>query len=412
MMRTKIKRCLEWIHVLMILSMITPLIYMGVMQRDPQLLYQVYFSSYILAVPVIGSMVASRKCRRFWVYLCFVICFFFVTKIGAQIIGNLFPDELASNIYQVCMNVITVLVAVVAYIMRIYRSNRKKAREISDASFVESMEVDKPNPKMAILFVAFYLYALNLDCPQVCNLALYSTLIYLLFAVVYEYIKKTEDYLRLNEDACQVRNIPVRRIYGIGKAFLVVLLGLLMLTVIPAILTINNRSYNDIRKSEPSKRGIIEYEFSVQPMMEIPEFDTDMVPVDDELSPMAVLIVDIFIYGTLIFVVLLCAYALFLGLRKMLRRFEQASVDEEDVVESLDYMDEGEKIGIRRRAWIRTEEEKMRRRYRKFIRRHRKDRPAKFETPTEIETAAGVAETVEGKELHKQYELARYGNLL
>ena len=411
MMRTKIKRCLEWIHVLMILSMITPLIYMGVMQRDPQLLYQVYFSSYILAIPVIGSMIASRKCRRFWVYLCFVICFFFVTKIGAQIIGNLFPDELASNIYQVCMNVITVFVAVVAYIMRIYRSNRKRAREISDASFIESMEVDKPNTKAALLFVAFYLYALNLDCPQVCDLALYSSLLYLLFAVVYEYIKKTEDYLRLNEDACQVRNIPVRRIYGIGKAFLVVLLGLLMLTVIPAILTINNRSYNDIRKSEPSKRGIIEYEFSVQPMMEIPEFDTDMVLVDDELSPMAVLIVDIFIYGTLIFVVLLCAYALFLGLRKMLRRFEQASVDEEDVVESLDYMDEGEKIGIRRRAWIRTEEDKMRRRYRKFIRRHRKDRPAKYETPTEIETAAGVAETVEGKELHKQYELARYGNL-
>ena len=411
MMRTKIKRCLEWIHVLMILSMITPLIYMGVMQRDPQLLYQIYFSSYILAVPVIGSMIASRKCRRFWVYLCFVICFFFVTKIGAQIIGNLFPDELASNIYQVCMNVITVFVAVVAYIMRIYRSNRKRAREISDASFIESMEVDKPNTKAALLFVAFYLYALNLDCPQVCDLALYSSLLYLLFAVVYEYIKKTEDYLRLNEDACQVRNIPVRRIYGIGKAFLVVLLGLLMLTVIPAILTINNRSYNDIRKSEPSKRGIIEYEFSVQPMMEIPEFDTDIVPVDDELSPMAVLIVDIFIYGTLIFVVLLCAYALFLGLRKMLRRFEQASVDEEDVVESLDYMDEGEKIGIRRRTWIRTEEDKMRRRYRKFIRRHRKDRPAKYETPTEIETAAGVAETVEGKELHKQYELARYGNL-
>ncbi len=412
MMRTKIKRCLEWIHVLMILSMITPLVYMGVMERNPQLLYQVYFSSYLLAIPVIGSMVASRKCRRFWVYLCFVICFFFVTKTGAQIIGNLFPDELATNIYQVCMNVIAVLVAVVAYIMRIYRANKKTAREISDASFIESMEVDKPNTKTALLFVAFYLYALNLDCPQVCDLALYSSLLYLLFAVVYEYIKKTEDYLKLNEEACQVRNIPEKRIYGIGKAFLIVLLGLLMLTVIPAILTINNRSYNDIRKSEPSKRGIIEYEFSVQPMMEIPEFDTDMVPVDDELSPMAVLIVDIFIYGTLIFVVLLCAYALFLGLRKMLRRFEQASVDEEDIVESLDYMDEGEKIAIRRRAWIRTEEEKMRRRYRKFIRRHRKDRPAKYETPTEIETEAGVADTEEGKELHKQYELARYGNLL
>ena len=144
-------------------------------------------------------------------------------------------------------------------------------------------------------------------------------------------------------------------------------------------------------------------------MIEIPVFDTDLVPVVDELSPMAVLIVDIFIYGTLIFAVLLCAYALFLGLRKMLRRFEQSSVEEEDIVESLDYMDEGEKIGFLRRTWARTEEDKIRRSYRKFIRKNRKDRPAKFETPTEIETAAGVVDTTEGKELHKLYEFARYG---
>ena len=57
----------------------------------------------------------------------------------------------------------------------------------------------------------------------------------------------------------------------------------------------------------------------------------------------------------------------------------------------------------------RTEEDKIRRSYRKFIRKNRKDRPAKFETPTEIETAAGVVDTTEGKELHKMYEFARYG---
>ncbi len=411
-MRTKMKRCLEWIHVLLILSMVTPLIYMGVMQREPELLYRIYFSSYILAVPVIGSMIASRKCRKFWIYLCFVIVFFLVVKTGAQIIAGSFSNQLASDIYKICMNVLTVFIAVGAYIMRIYRSNKKTAREVSDASFIESVEVDKPNTKTSLLFVAFYLYALNLDCPQVCNLALYSTLIYLLFAVVYDYIQKTEEYLKLNEEACQVRNIPERRIYGIGKAFLIVLLGLLMLTIFPALLTMNNRFYNDIRKSEPSKKGIIEYEFSTQPMVEIPEFDADMVPVNEEPSEVAALIMDILIYGAIIFTVLLVVYAVFLWLRKILRRFEQSSVDEEDVVESLDFTDEGEKIGILRRTWARTGEDKIRRNYRKFIRKHRKDRPEKFETPTEIETAAGVAETEEGKALHEQYELARYGSLL
>ena len=56
-----------------------------------------------------------------------------------------------------------------------------------------------------------------------------------------------------------------------------------------------------------------------------------------------------------------------------------------------------------------SERERIRKKYRRTIRRHRKDRPAVYESPVEIEENAGIAGTEEGVALHMQYELARYG---
>jgi hypothetical protein len=93
-----------------------------------------------------------------------------------------------------------------------------------------------------------------------------------------------------------------------------------------------------------------------------------------------------------------------------LARFAKATEEEEDVVESLDSVEEDEEFFTGKRTWKRTEEDKVRRLYRKFIRKHRKELPAIYETPTEIELAAGVADTEEGKAIHEKYEQARYGN--
>ena len=91
-----------------------------------------------------------------------------------------------------------------------------------------------------------------------------------------------------------------------------------------------------------------------------------------------------------------------------LKMFEEGMNQEEDKIESLQE-EEAEVLPTQKVSDVPKEEMKIRRVYRKFIRKHRKDRPAKFETPTEIETAAGVVDTTEGKELHKLYEFARYG---
>ena len=69
MMRNRIKTSLEWLHIFLILSVIAPVIYMGDSRRDPQQLYQVYFAGYLLLLPIIGIMSASKRCKKFWQYL-------------------------------------------------------------------------------------------------------------------------------------------------------------------------------------------------------------------------------------------------------------------------------------------------------------------------------------------------------
>ena len=186
-------------------------------------------------------------------------------------------------------------------------------------------------------------------------------------------------------------------------------LCMLLLAIIPAILTIGKRDYNDIRISYPSKTGKMEQLDVSRVMEDFPDIMLEE-PQPEPVNETMILILDIIIYGVAIITTIIVLIGFLIMVKRELAKFSQTAYEEDDVVESLDSPDEEERMGNKTPLWKkRTAEDKTRRLYRKFIRKHRKDRPAAYETPTEIETAAGVADTEEGKELHKQYELARYG---
>ena len=102
-------------------------------------------------------------------------------------------------------------------------------------------------------------------------------------------------------------------------------------------------------------------------------------------------------------------------LRKIYATFQdfRKAIDENgDMVEELEDTEETVQLIKRTTPSSRyklSERELIRKKYRKTIRRHRKDRPAPYESPFEIETNAGIADSAEGKELHQNYERARYG---
>ena len=411
MMRKSIATILEWLHVFLIFSVIAPIIYMGDSRRVPEQIYSIYLTSYLLLVSIAVIMTAAGRCKKFWQYLLVVAAVYMAMSFGAKQLGGIYLDEIADMIYVGAMLICTCLVAVLAYAMRIHKGRKHEAKEIGDASWSETaFELDKPNRWVCLWFIGVYVYALNMNCPQVCNIALYSTLAYLLVASAHAFLDKTQEYLKLNEGACRVRNIPRRRIYGIGKYFLIAYLLILLLAIVPAILTIGNRNYHDIRISKPSQTGKMEQLDVTRVMEDFPEIMPEEME-EEPVNETMVLILDIIIYVIATITTIIAIVGFLVMVKRELDKFSQTTYEEDDIVESLEPMDEAEKLGGRKPVWKRTEEDKTRRRYRKFIRKHRKDRPAVYETPTEIETAAGVVDMEEGKELHKQYELARYGNL-
>lgn len=412
MARKYIKRSLERLHILLLFSMLAPLIYIVNKQIEPAQIYRMYFAGYLLFIPVIGLLKAERGCKNFIQYLAVCMCICFVVKISAQNLSLFVLNEEAAVVYTVCMVISTVLIAVGAFVTRMYKIRRREARENQDATWLaDGFLLDKPNKGYSAIFVVIYTIGLFRNCPQMCNLALYSTLAYLLVTISHEYLNAMEEYLKLNENMCQVRNIPYKRIYGIGKLFFISYLSLLFLMVVPALLTANGREYIEVQTTEFEKEIMPEdiyiqppMEFMVDPMLEEVEMEP-IIKIPQEI--LTFLDVLVYLFGVIILGLLFLA--VIEVIRKELKQFAKASEEEEDVVESLEPVKEDESIFLPKRTWKRTEEDRTRRLYRKFIRKHRKELPAIYETPAEIEMAAGVADTEEGKAMHEKYEQARYG---
>ena len=414
MMRKQIKRSLEWLHILFLFSMLAPLIYIVNRQMDLGQIYRMYFAGYVLIVPIIGLLKAARGCKNFIQYLLICVCMFFVVKTGAQKLSLLVLNEKAALVYTVCMVISTVLIAVGAFVTRMYKIRRREARENQDITWsADGFLLDKPNKGLIVLFVVIYIVGLFRTCPQICNLALYSALAYLLVTISHEYIGAMEEYLKMNDNMCQVRNIPYKRIYGIGKLFFLGYLSLLFLTVIPALLTVDDRNYIEIHTTEYQKEMAEEdLDIYIQPPMEsmVDPMIEEVVTEPIIKIPQAVLfLLDVLVYILGVIILASLLFAVIVIIRNEWKQFAKASDDEEDVVESLEPVKEDEQIFIGKRIQRQTETDRTRRLYRKFIRKHRKELPAIYETPTEIEMAAGVADMEEGKILHEKYEQDRYG---
>lgn len=267
----------------------------------------------------------------------------------------------------------------------------------------------KPAMRTCIWFVVGYVIALNFACPEVCNIALVSMIVDFLIAVSYQYMEKMDQYLEMNDGVCKVRSIPYRRILGIGKVFLFCYLFFLVLTVIPAWMTRDYREYNDIRAWKVEHEvNYAELDVCEEPQMVSQDATFDPIESEGEIKEQPFIV-------TLLFYVVAALIVLgFIGnaIRSIygeIKAFARNVKEEDDKVEMLEEEDREENIQTGRFLFRKSDEEKVRRQYRRYIRKHRKDRPEPYETPEEIEIAAGVADTEEGKELHGQYERVRYG---
>lgn len=407
-----IKRCLEWSHILLIFSMLTPLIYIVDANMVPGQIYPIYFAGYLLILPIIGLLTASKVCKNFFQYFAIIVCIVFIVKVTAQILANIVLNENVVEMYTVCMILCTVVIAAGAFATRMYKIRKKEAMENQDSTWSEDgFQLDKPAKGYCVLFFIIYVIGLFRISPQLCNLAIYNMLAYMLITISYDYINAMKSYIKLNESMCQVRNIPYKRINGIGNLFFAAYLFLLFLAVVPAFLTADKREYIKFQKSDQKiEIPAQDLDIYVQPPIEA---SVDQTFTEVEIKPFIPLEIIPFLEAFVLIIGLVIMvsvfFAVILAIRNGLAEFAKASEEDDDVVEVLEPLEENEQLFKAKRRFWRTKEDKMRWLYRKFIRKHRKELPAIYETPKEIEMAAGVADTEEGKAIHEKYEQVRYG---
>ena len=412
-MRIIIKKLAEWIHASLILALIMPIIYSLAIEQPDAIGQTLYFKCLVVILPIVATDFATKRCKGLLTYLVFCAMIFAATAaIGWTMAGSLHQSPMFW-VYMIVLLGETIFVIMNRMTERLRHKKDADAARGEDPTwqpYVNSLRV--PSFYALIFFLAAYTFALNLNNPAVCNAALFSAALYTVITVMYQYICETETYLSINKRTC---NIPSKRIYGIGSGMLAIFLLLFILVLLPTLFTISNRHYRDIRKSNLH----IGFEYVELAQEEDADFAAEnpmQALVDQYGEPKPTpkwLIILSYVLETVVFIVLivLLIWALVKVILDTFRTFRESVDENGDIVEELEEgVDEPAKVKrspMKRRKL--SERERIRKEYRKFIRRYRKERPARHESPTEIEQNAGIAESAECKELHKHYELARYG---
>ena len=406
-MRKLIIKTSEWIHATLIMAAITPLLYALGAQGPDTIGQSLYYKCLLIVFPVAATDLAVKKCKGLLSYLAISALVSAVTfATGWAVAESLRP----SPIFWVYL---ATLLVETTFVIAVRVSDRLRQKE-QDTPWVETdpslrysfNSLCIPSFSFLIYFVSVYAIAVNLNNPAVCNIALFSAIVYTLITLLYQHVCETEKYLAINKRTC---NIPSKRIYGIGNGMMAIFLLLLIIVILPALFTISNRHYRDIRNSLNSIHIDLmpTEEYGMQE--DDPDFMEMLIKQYGEPKPMPEW-VNTLLNIMAVMVSLFFVEALIKFIYNTFRTFRGINDENGDIVEELEETIEGVKIRkpyvIRRKL---PERERIRKEYRKFIRKHRKERPAHYESPTEIEQNAGIAESEETRKLHEQYELARYG---
>lgn len=408
-MRRYIKASAKYVHTILLLAIITPTIYALAVEAEDYNGRMLYFLGLLAAIPVLITGITIKKCKSLFLYLLVSVVSAVVTLelavwSGKAVLGNLvwgYVFFLAAEIFWVILE---------NFLERVSIDKDAKEGDTYAPDWKPRQGVfEKPRYGVLALFVASYVVGIGFSNPVLCNQALGSAVLYLFLTAVYSYVERTEEYLELHKRVC---NLPSKRIYGIGGGMLVAALAVIALFVLGAAFTGKYRQYTDLRDLELLSEISVEQflpEETVQTgaggdVMEMLQEEAQ------EAEPLPYWVEMIFRILTGIILLGFLAGVL-QAIRMIFKQFRENYEENGDIVEELKENEEKEErlVKKKREPHFRSRREQVRYQYRRFIRKHRKEKPGAYETPYEIETLAEVAESEEGKIMHRMYEEARYG---
>lgn len=411
-MRKKLLRISSWLQLTLVIAVLIPLFYGLIFPPEEVFGGSLYIKSLLILFPIIATDVAVKKIKTLGGYLLVCAGILSVTGAAARLIGPVLGQESRLWAYVVLLLAEAFVLMVSRFSVRMKKMEEYDAMQASGGEgmtfaqfFREKQSIlDKPQLQFLGVFPVIYGVGWLLYNSSLCNSALFGAVCYFFLYLLYNYLEKTEEYLSLNQ---RVAGVPKKRIYGIGKTMFLLFIAVLVLGMLPGFLTVKYRKYQNLREWEivfseyvdeldeddkktftPQKKS-----YSVLGYREVPEW------------------LSYFSYAAGAACCLIFLFVMIVVIRQVFADFRGGSEENGDIVENLTKMpeEEIEQISIGKKRYVDKEKESVRKKYRRAIKRHRKDLPNPAETPAEIEERAGLSEDVAMKELHVQYERARYG---
>ena len=390
-------------HVTLLFAPLIPLLYMMGGLWDPAGAGVLYVKCLLIVIPAIIIDWAAKRVKYLVVYIG--ICVGLLMAVWG--IAAFFH---ASRAYAVCYCIVMsagiIFIALKRLQARLKESSRKKAEDPLAAKEDEFLDT----PRLAFLgyFVLIYALGLCLNGKALCDMTFGSAVAYLFLALIATYFRETRGYLEINK---RIKGIPTRRLYGVGLAMLLLFMGLLLIGILPSFFLTSHRKYVDVRGwlndlEPPSQKYHQDMEF-IDP---VEEDIWDMLD-EGEPAPEPSVVANV-LFGMFAGVCMLVfVYGILQAIRRVFQDFRNSRDENGDIIEEI--QDKGrtdrEELLEKKRRHADGTAEKIKRRYRKMIRMHRKDRPAPYESPAEIEEGAGLQDDEEMRELHRAYEEVRYG---
>lgn len=365
--------------------------------------------------PVAISYVILRRVKRLFVSVLLTVI---LTGIAIAL-GFWYGDFF--NYGNVIMGVMNGSISLIIYLFRTYSKiahNEMKeefyaVHDLEEPFLLEPWEIESFLSKPSLVHWAWltilYVFALAVKA----HYAIYEIFILLVIDVFICFVCAYSDhfftYLKLNR---WVANMPISSMRNAHRQILLVGLVVIGLFLLPAVIY-HKEPLEDWKWKKPQAVPLDVPGREVDYDMMHMEMDTELplLMAEAEANPYFEW-VPYLLEGFMVVIAVASGIALIYGLIMVLRRMSKTfQLEDEDEVIDLDEVEDSEKK-IRKPAGIQehfSERAKIRRRYRKAIRKGTSGTPRETATPMELEMEANMTDREVYQELHEEYEKARYG---
>lgn len=352
--------------------------------------------------------------RSLWLLIPMVISWFAVRRIKGLILYLLTGAIVTAVLWGISGCIITSVLSAVLFLIRTY-PRFVKGKMIDDmpgeAIKIEIWEIptflDKPQVVYCSVFLIVYFVAIFAKRHMLLPTIFYILMAEIFVIYIHASIVRMKSFILNNR---RIANLPVRTMQIMQRAVLAVTLLLLLLFILPSVFY-GKEPLTRISEWKIERTGAVEVELeseqqakendSMEAMQEL--FGAEEQQEMPQWAQQLFEILFYLIFASGVTAVLICLYRY---LRRMMQNFANGQGEDEIILLGTD---ETELLSGKRKSkgWglARTPQMKIRKAYKKLIRKNLKEQPSGSETPSDLEKKAGLQDTVL---LHSLYEKARY----